>query len=193
MTLKLDQLDVQNITVAVDRQRTFHEGEGSASLGYLGEDGRPFGRVTAKFELGYSGISIYELTFAAIDVDGQFLRWLSLPDLKAAILDGVQEALPIKWAGQPYMSHGVAQWRAEWPNGDRLDHLLEMVAYTYNRAADRGMPPTQHVAKVFAVSRATAGRMVAKAREAGNDLRSPAPYPGKRREAVDEQQPESNP
>lgn len=174
MALELEQLESEGVTVTVDRGIAFHEGEGMAVVRL------PAGQAIALFRVDSGVVSIYELTFEAPDIDGQLLRRLSIPDLKAAVLDGLQERYPIKHI-EPLPGIDWAEMREEWPNGDRLDTLLSLVTIVYNMAIDREQPPTQHVADRFQVSRATAGRMVAAARDAGKHLRAPAPYPGKRK------------
>lgn len=56
--------------------------------------------------------------------------------------------------------------RAEWPKGD-LSKVLPEVARLYNMAAANNSPRQETVEAAFRVSKATAGRMIAKARELG--------------------------
>lgn len=58
------------------------------------------------------------------------------------------------------------QLRNEWPNGD-LEAVSKAVAGEYHLATLTGQPAQQAVAEAFNVSRSTAGRMIAKARELG--------------------------
>lgn len=54
----------------------------------------------------------------------------------------------------------------QWPNG-RVDVVLDTVAMMYRVAQTVGDAPVQTIVNGFGVSRATASRMVARAREAG--------------------------
>lgn len=57
--------------------------------------------------------------------------------------------------------------RREWPKGD-LDKVSKEVARLYNLAAAENLARQQFVADTFEVSKATAGRMISKARELGH-------------------------
>ena len=59
-----------------------------------------------------------------------------------------------------------ASLRAEWPKGD-LTKVLPEVARLYNTAAAHNWGRQERVQAAFDVSKATAGRMIAKARELG--------------------------
>lgn len=74
-------------------------------------------------------------------------------------------------ANTTWSSHQLGGWvpeyiREQWPSG-RVDVVLDTVTLLYRIAAAVGEAPTQSVAASFGVSRATASRMIAKAREAG--------------------------
>lgn len=178
MALDIDGIDLDGIRIVVEGRETFHEGEGAGQFALGG------GWVTVEFWIDYAGLRITQLTVEVDtprgDIDGQMLRSISIPATKDAILAWIHERLPIERRDAPNSVDWV-KWRDQWPNGEKRDMLLSLVAAVYNRAIDGEQPPTQHVAKRFQVSRATAGRMVAAAREAGKNLRSPAPYPGKRK------------
>lgn len=73
----------------------------------------------------------------------------------------------ILWGNSPVFMVMPAELRGEWPGGDRLDEVLDWVALVYRVANALGKGPTAQVAKAAAVSRATAGRMVAACRERG--------------------------
>lgn len=131
------------------------------------------------FEVEGGRVTISQLEFWARDMTLEMIRSLSLGEVRAAILDELQEQLPIvRRDVSPITS---TELRREWPHGDNLERLLIAVARVYNAAIARERPPTMAVANEFDVSRATASRMVAKARELNLELAEPAPYPGKRK------------
>lgn len=179
MAIDLNPGDLDGIKIVVEGHDTFHEGEGSAHFAYID------GWVHAEFWVDRDGIRITQLTLEPNspytgDIDGQFLRAVSIPSCKAAIMTVIEERYPIQRRDIPG-EVDWSRWREEWPNGDQLDMLLKLVTVVYNKAVDREQPARMAVANQFGVSRATAGRMISAAREAGNKLRSPAPYPGKRK------------
>lgn len=157
--------------------REHHEGDGVTSFSL---EGVPDAMVTVHFGVERGRVTFRELDFEGEDITAEMLRAVSLPDMRAAILDDLQDRMPIKKA-ESRNGVSLADLRQEWPNGERLNLFLRVVAKLYNDASARQRPPTMAVASALSVSRATASRMVAKAREAGINLVDPAPYPGKRK------------
>lgn len=103
------------------------------------------------------------------------LRAFSLSELVTMARDAADSTVHVT---EEHMTQVEAQM--EWPNGD-LRKVFGPVATVYNDAVARQQPATKAVADYMEVSRATAGRIISKAREAGYQLASPVPYAGKRK------------
>lgn len=73
----------------------------------------------------------------------------------------------ILWGSNPALLVMPPDLRGQWPNGDRVQEVLEWTTLVYRLASALGNGPTAAVARAAAVSRATAGRMVAACRERG--------------------------
>lgn len=165
------------IQVDAGRGTTHIEGEGVAQFTH----NEPAG-ACATFSIDASGIRITNLEFEANEVTVQLLRDFSISEAKQAIAEALDKRFPVE-KDSALRGSSLAQLREEWPNGSNLEKLLMMVRVSYNRAVQRNLPPTKHVASAFDVSRSTASRMIAKAREEGEPLAAPVPYPGKRKKA----------
>lgn len=73
--------------------------------------------------------------------------------------------------------------RAEWPNGQRADEVAMWAGYLYTRAVVDGQAATKAVEEAFGVSKSTAKRMIARARDCGylaDDVVG-APVPSRKR------------
>ena len=165
--------------VQVDARRgTAHvEGEGTAQFTH----NEPAGAY-ATFSIDASGIRISNLEFQADELTVQLLRDFSISEAKQAIAEELDKRFPVE-KDSALRGSSMETLREEWPNGSNLEKLLMMVRISYNRAVQRNLPPTKHVASAFNVSRSTASRMIAKAREEGEPLAAPVPYPGTRKKA----------
>lgn len=73
----------------------------------------------------------------------------------------------ILWGSNPAVLIMPPDLRGQWPNGDRVQDVLEWTALVYRLASALGNGPTAAVARAAGVSRATAGRMVAACRDRG--------------------------
>lgn len=73
--------------------------------------------------------------------------------------------------------------RAEWPNGQRVDEVVMWAANLYTRAVVEGQAATKAVEDAFGVSKSTAKRMIARARDRGylTDDVVGAPVPSRKR------------
>lgn len=165
------------IQVDAGRGTAHIEGEGTAHFTH----DEPAGAY-ATFAIDSAGIRIFNLEFEAKELTVQLLRDFSISEAKQAIAEALDDRFPVEKDSTP-RGPSMEELREEWPNGSNLAKLLMMVRVSYNRAVQRDLPPTKHVASVFKVSRSTASRMIAKAREEGEPLAAPVPYPGKRKKA----------
>lgn len=89
------------------------------------------------------------------------VRTLPVASLVTQVELDFSDDLPLDDAMPDY-----ASLRAEWPKGD-LTKVLPEVARLYNTAAAHNWGRQERVQAAFDVSKATAGRMIAKARELG--------------------------
>ena len=115
-------------------------------------------------------------------VNGESLRRVPVARLvKEAFATAARKCGPIEEGGEPIMqlvgttSGDTARFYERFAKDVRqprsgsplTDEHLGQVAELYRAAVDRGDPPTQTVAETMHVTRPTAGRWVAKARERG--------------------------
>ena len=139
--------------------------------------------INVEFKVSRGRVTFTDLDVQADDITLEMLRAISLGEMRAAILDQLQEQFPIR-RFEEELTSAPTELRKHWPRGEKLPQLLQAVAKVYNHALARENPPTMSVANEFDVSRATASRMIAKAREDGIKLEKPAPYPGKRKKVT---------
>ncbi|GEM_PF-6509299 len=166
---------LEDFTMAVGRRSPYFEGEGALEL----EHEETKHGCTIGFQVDHSGVTISSVEFRGENLAVAELQDLSLREAKNLILDYLQERYPIQEDEPQIIDY--ATLRKEWPNGNNMRGLLAVVSFIYNRAVQRELPATMQVAKAFGVSRATASRMIARAREDGFDLANPVPYPGRRK------------
>lgn len=120
-----------------------------------------------------SGFKARQVAVDALDdaeVTGELLRLVPVASMLQECRRVLILTLPPEVA--PYLVEPSAErWehlREQWPSGPQLDLAVAVVANAYRLAVAIGTPPTQHVAELFGVSRATAGRMIARARQDGH-------------------------
>lgn len=114
---------------------------------------------------------------AALSIEATFLRSIPYERLlgQAAVeLNSQHGTLP---AGEELPDFD--QLRGEWPKGDTRE-VARWTAYVYTKAVGEGRAPTKSVADTFKVSRSTAQRMIALARELGMLASSVVGSPGSR-------------
>ncbi|MGX5357678.1 DUF6214 family protein [Kocuria sp. KH4] len=103
------------------------------------------------------------------EVTGELLRQVPVASMLQECWRVLLLDLPAEVA--PYLADpGAERWehlRQQWPSGPESHVAVAVVAHAYRLAVATGTPPTQHVADLFTVSRATAGRMIARARRDG--------------------------
>lgn len=168
-------------TTNVDRETVDRDGVVTQSITgtsrFSGDT--PEDLLVADFRRDHDGLTVVRVEVAASKIDGQVLRSISIPSIAQAILDELDKAPTAQFTVGP--EHNYTALREHWPDGDKRELLLSAVQHVYNRSVERQQPARKAVADRFQVSRATAGRMISAARESGRELRSPAPYPGKRK------------
>lgn len=111
-------------------------------------------------------------SLTSVSFEGQPDNPVMSADLRVPLSQLTQQATPAT------AHEDVASLREEWPNGD-LHRLYRELTDIYNGAMSIRTPARNAVANAFGVSRATAGRMIAAAREAGYPLAPYSPFPGK--------------
>lgn len=168
------------VTLHHHENPSYVAGHGTCQFECFHDDGSPaHAGCEAEFTVDFEGVSFTRIEFTADNLTGPILQAFTTSALRRDILDYLNERYPVEAdQGPAPISNEVL--RKSWPNGPDFDQLLVMVMVYYNQAVRRERPGTMAVADRFQVSRATASRMVAKARENGLKLVEPVPYPGKR-------------
>lgn len=98
------------------------------------------------------------------------LTFLALSSLRhpsrAKEIYGIQDSSALGKPEDVRRRHDFDALRKEWPKGD-VPKVSKAVADVYESSTAIGLPPKKEIADYFSVSTATAGRMIAKARELG--------------------------
>lgn len=181
-----DELDFESVDSLVWRLDDLPGGTVVAHFELVDADPLPLrADVTYKFTQGQPGMRMVGLDLYLEDgsddaIDTTIIRKVPFLQFQSDLIEWLEKDYPTR-TPLP-LENGLVpiEVRKQWPKGD-LGQVFYYLQWVYDNAVKYNLRSTDEVARMFDVSRATAGRMIQKARAAGISLSTPVNSPRKGR------------